>query len=241
MKSHRLILAIISLGLASPAMAGPSEAVAPAEDHNPWTVEASLLYLFSHDNETSDFGYRNQDHEEGYRLKLGYQPTPDFFNFSLSYLYYRGTERGKFDENGPRLDIVDFELSKGFDWGFAEGTYSFGLRSMQLYEPYGGGGDVDYTGFGPLASIELVRPLSGAFSIYCGLESAFTFGDDDAEQANDGIFQGQFEIGVQYDTTIMGADSYIRLGYEHQFYHSATYGAGDAQISGLALTLGTGF
>lgn len=229
----------ISLGLSPAVMADSNEAVAPS-GHNPWTVEASLLYLFSHGNTTTDFDYVDQSYEEGMRLSLGYQPCPDSFGYRLSYTYYKGTTLGDAEENGPRLDVIDFEMIKHFEALGCEGNYTFGIRYIDLYERYDVA-DVRYKGFGPTVGVEMEHPISGPYSLFLDTQASLTFGDDDMGEVNDSMFMCQAAVGIKRDLNLFGYDGYAKLGYEHQYYHNATYDNGDAEINGLTLTIGCEF
>ena len=80
---------LAALGLSPLALAGEETAAVEAESSNPWTLEASLLYL-----EARAETYDNQDFEAGYRLGLGYQPDGSSWGYRLRLMDHEGSNRG---------------------------------------------------------------------------------------------------------------------------------------------------
>lgn len=248
MKLHTpFIIATTAIGLSSLVMAGEeTTSIVPckgsADSFRPWNIEASYLYMEA-DGESGYSNYDGQDHNSGYRLGISYQPTPESIGGRFTYTNFEGTQLSGVDnEDGPKLNVFDLEAFKTTQLGGVDLSYSLGVRFIDLYEPYGGGADVNYDGFGPVAGIEATYGLSCNFSLYANARVAFIFGEDDVNEVGGDAIMYQAGAGVQYDLCGLGlSGAYTRLGFEHQAYPELAYDDSDGNVAGVVFSLGYSF
>ena len=234
--NHLIKTSCVALGLTVPSFAG-SEVGAIDEAHNPWSVEASLLYMYA-EGDGTDSHYEGQDHEVGYRLQLGYQPDADSWTYGLEFTQFEGTTDDGGGEDGPEFMILDFTVSDDFQWNEFDLTYSLGLRYMDLEEPYSGSFDVNYEGYGPVVGLSATHEFIGPLSLYGEAEASFLFGDDSEEYVPDETFTWKIGVGLQYD---FECGAYMKLGYEFQQYANMAYDTNDFSVDGLVLSVGCEF
>ena len=234
--NHLFKTSCVVLALSSHAFAGSDEVAAVSDSHQPWTLEASLLYMYA-EGQGTNAHYYGQDHEVGYRFNLGYQPTAESWGYSLTYTQFQGTQSGT-SEPGPEFSIYDLVATKDTSFRGFDYSYFLGIRFMDLEEPYSGSFDVDYSGFGPIVGVYASQELSNGFSLYANTGISYLFGDDKEEYVPDETYTWQIGVGVQYD---ISENAYVKLGYEYQHYEKMAYTSDNFSVDGFVLSVGYKF
>ncbi len=246
MKPHTpTIIATAAIGLSSLVMAGEVSSVAPckgsADSFSPWNVEASLLYMIAN-GESRASNYQDQDYEAGFRLGVSYKPSVESYGARLIYTNFEGSSGPGTFEDGPDFQIFDLEGFQTTKVGAVDLSYSLGVRFADLFEPYNGGADVNYDGFGPVAGVEATYDLGCDFAVYGNARVAYLFGSDEEDEVDDEHYTYQVGLGVQYDLAGLGlSGAYTRLGYEYQAYDEVAYSDSNSDISGVVLSFGYNF
>lgn len=217
---------LAALGLGS---AGLAQDAAPA---NPWTLEASLLYL-----EARADTYAPQEEEYGYRFGIAYQAQADSWGYRFRMMDHEGSNRGGKFTTVPEVTTYELEGFKSLSLGSWDGQWSLGLRYLELTQNRFFGSAVDYTGYGPVVGIDLTHDITDCYAVYFNGRASFLIGDDDDGNAadNTGVLEAGF--GIQRSVSLGGVDGLVRVGLEGHRYFELDRNEDDADLFGGVLTL----
>jgi hypothetical protein len=210
----------------------PSKApqMSPSVADSPWGLGLEAMLLKAHSNEGN---YDEQDQEFAYRATLSYK-AGDNLGFRLRYFDFEGS-----GVDHPEITAIDAEVFDTFTLGSFNGEFSLGLRSASFEETVN---NADFSGYGPTLGLELTRTITGPLSFYANARTSLIFGDDDENEDNSFVGATELGLGLHYDFTMMGCQSFVRLGVEAQNWASLSSNDNeDTALFGGVLKVGFSF
>lgn len=168
------------------------------------------------------------------------------------------------------LQVADLEATQQLLWLGASVTPGFGVRYARLRQDYSASAIDDtntlqewirhhhsFEGFGPVASLQFVRPFGDSgLGVYGGVRGAVLFGDIDQtvvrgdpdivetyeRSGSELLAVGEIEFGLEYSRWLKyNALAFIRGGWEGQIWWDAggpTSTTGDMGLQGLNVSFG---
>ena len=223
-------------------------------------VQGTLLHMKSYSSKSSyegdwDAGFRGAvgtESASGLRFQLSgfhwqgdYRAPNNFINDASKEFFYLDATIGDTIHCGE----LCVSVSAGLRWGGKNEQRSQGSPTLFITpSPKGIGGnnrqgsESEFSGIGPVISIEATRRMSDRLSLYASLRQSFLFGEEESVALGIAAEQDTFvsitEIGagVQLAIPFLGLDSFVRAGIEGQWWA----GDGDSDDGLIGGSLGAG-
>ncbi|HUG89373.1 MAG TPA: Lpg1974 family pore-forming outer membrane protein [Planctomycetaceae bacterium] len=175
-------------------------------------------------------------------------------------------------EHDLELHVLDLEMVQRWQWRRMLLLGSLGARYVRMDQEFQGtaltaAGVIDemirhdhsFEGFGPVAGLQIIRPLGQrGFGVYGNIRGSILFGDQDVtitqiklagadvqrhtRSGDEVLAIGEIGFGVQYARTLRNnAEGFVRFGYESQIWWDAggpINTDGNMGLEGFALSFG---